>query len=74
MKSKKLDYGYTSGLSPKKLQNTESLMLLNYLYRSTNFFITKAAYQCPSTAGNMRNLGNGLHLLWASNAHLREKD
>lgn len=48
-------------------------MQLNYLYRSSNFFIAEAAHQCPSAAGNVRNLCDRLHFFWASNAHLREK-
>lgn len=46
---------------------------LNYLYRSSNFLITKAAHQCPPTAGNVGNFCDGLHFFGASDAHLREK-
>lgn len=61
-------------LCTSQWKKTKPLLLSCYLYGSPKLLIAEAAHECPPTAGDVRHLCDGLHLLRAANAYLESQN
>lgn len=61
-------------LPTSQWRKTKPLLLSCYLYGSPKLLIAEAAHECPPTAGDVRHLCDGLHLLRAANAYLESQN
>lgn len=61
-------------LPTSQWRKTKPLLRSCYLYGSPKLLIAEAAHECPPTAGDVRHLCDGLHLLRAANAYLESQN
>lgn len=52
------------------VEENKAILLNCYLYGGPKLLVAEAAHECPPTAGDVRHLCDGLHLLGAANAYL----